>query len=142
VSKDGKIATEEDMCTYCGACVNACPKDVMHVDRHTVYHTEIPDSPWANQWRDAIDSMVTGKRHLPDVSRTLEVEPEPPREHVEVEPPRIDGNLLALARARLEKVTPAFSSTSIRRMLENSEETEPVRVRIREQILKRDNKEQ
>ena len=137
VSKDGKIAIQEDMCTYCGACVNACPKDVMRVDRHVIHHTEIPDSPWANQWKDAIDSMVTGKRNLPDVSRTLEVEPEPPREHVEVEPPSIDGNLLALARARLEKVTPALSSTSIRRMLERSEDVEPLRARIREQILKK-----
>jgi 4Fe-4S ferredoxin len=65
------------------------------------------------------------------------VEPEPPREHVEVEPPSIDGNLLALARARLEKVTPALSSTSIRRMLERSEDVEPLRARIREQILKK-----
>lgn len=142
VSKDGKIAMQEKMCTYCGACVNACPKDVMHVERHVVHHTEIVNSPWANQWKDAIDSMITGKRLHPDVSRTLEVEPEPPREHVDIEPPIIDGNLLELAKARLEKVAPAFRIAPIRRMVEKSEEVESVRNQIREQILKNNNKEQ
>ncbi|MBC7085305.1 MAG: 4Fe-4S binding protein [Methanomethylovorans sp.] len=140
VSKDGKIAIQEDMCIYCGACVNACPKDVMSVERYSVHHTEIPDSPWAKQWKDAIESLITGKRHLPEMSRTLEVEPETPREHMEVELPIIDGNLLSLARLRLEKVTPVFRSVSLRRMLESSKETEPLRTRIKEEIFNNEHK--
>ena len=61
VPNDGKkIAMREDLCTYCGACVNACHVDVMRVDRTKVNHTHIPESPWANQWKEGIRSMLTG----------------------------------------------------------------------------------
>jgi 4Fe-4S ferredoxin len=121
VPEDGaKIAIKEDYCTYCGACVNACPKDVMKVTRTKVHHTEIPDSPWAKQWRDAVDSMVTGKREHPDISRTLEVEKEEHKEHIEVELPKIDGSLLKLAKERIEKAKPLLDNVKIRKMLEDS----------------------
>ncbi|WMW23215.1 4Fe-4S binding protein [Methanolobus mangrovi] len=120
VPEDGtKIAIKADYCTYCGACVNACPKDVMKVTRTKVHHTDIPDSPWASQWRDAVDSMVTEKRNYPDVSRTLEVEKEAHKEHVEVEFPQIDGSLLRLAKERIEKTKPLLDNIKIRKMLEN-----------------------
>ncbi|WP_342304768.1 4Fe-4S binding protein [Methanolobus sp. ZRKC5] len=121
VPEDGtKIAIKEDYCTYCGACVNACPKDVMKVTRTKVHHTEIPESPWAEQWRNAVDSMVTGKREHPDISRTLVVEKEEQKEHVEVELPQIDGSLLKLAKERIEKAKPLLDNVKIRKMLEDS----------------------
>ena len=116
--KGAKIAAKSDYCTYCGACANACPKDVMTVSRTKVNHTPIPDSPWAEQWKDAIDSMVTGKRKHPDVSRTLEVEPEAHKEHVEVELPQVDGSLLKLAKERLEKAKPLLDNVKLRMMIE------------------------
>jgi len=129
---DAKIAVKEDYCIYCGACVNACPKDVMTVSRSEVAHTEIPDSPWADQWRDAIDSMITGKRKLPDTSRTLEVGKEAPREHVEVEFPEVDGSLLKLAKERIEKARPVLTSPKIRKMLESKPASE-----VRDEFSKR-----
>jgi 4Fe-4S ferredoxin len=116
--KGAKIAIKEDYCTYCGACVNACPKDVMKVLRTKVHHTDIPDSPWAGQWKDAVDSMITGTRHFPDTSRTLEVAKEEQRETMEVELPQIDGKLLKLARERIEKAKPLLSNVKKRKSLE------------------------
>ncbi|MDO9518340.1 MAG: 4Fe-4S binding protein [Methanosarcinaceae archaeon] len=113
-----KIAIKEDYCTYCGACVNACHVDVMRVSRDKVNHTEIPDSPWASQWKDAVGSMVTSKRNIPDISRTLKVEKEPPREHVEVVMPEFDESLLNAARERIEKAMPALKNVKIRRTWE------------------------
>lgn len=119
-----KIAIMEDYCTYCGACVNACPKDVMTVSRTKVHHTEIPDSPWARQWRDAVDSMVTGKRMHPDISRTLDVEKEEQREHIEVKLPEVDGNLLKLAKERIEKAKPLLDVPKLRKMIESEDNGE------------------
>ncbi|MEZ5335133.1 MAG: 4Fe-4S binding protein [Methanolobus sp.] len=134
VPEDGpKIAIKEDYCTYCGACVNACPKDVMTVSRTKVNHTEIPDSPWAQQWRDAVDSMVTGKRTHPDISRTLEVEKEDAKEHVEIELPEVDSSLLKMAKQRLEKVKPLLDNVKIRKTIEESmsdETKEELRKRV------------
>ncbi|WP_406662067.1 4Fe-4S binding protein [Methanolobus sp. ZRKC3] len=133
VSEDGKIAMKEDYCTYCGACVNACPMDIMRVERTQVSHTKIPDSPWASQWRDAIDSMVTSKRKFPDISRTIEVEPEPAKEHVEVEKPDIDSSFLEAARERLEKAKPLLSSAKFRKVVE-SDEPEKVSKEIKKKL--------
>ena len=116
-----KIAAKSDYCTYCGACVNACPKDVMTVSRTKVNHTSVPDSPWAEQWKDAIDSMLTGKRKHPDVSRTLEVEPEAHKEHIEIELPQVDGSLLKLAKERIEKAKPLLDNVKLRMMIEKDD---------------------
>jgi len=120
VPGDGKnnIAIKEDYCIYCGACVNACPKDVMKVSRTGVSHTGIPDSPWAGQWRDAVDSIKTGKRNYPDISRTLSAEKEGPREHIEVELPDIDPSHLEAAKRRLEKASSLLSSPKFRKDVE------------------------
>ena len=113
-----KIAIVEDYCTYCGACVNACHVDVIRVSRDKVNHTDIPYSPWASQWNDAVESMVTSKRNNPDTSRALEVEKEPPREYVEVVMPEFDESILNAARARIEKAMPVLKNVKIRRTWE------------------------
>ncbi|MGP8319461.1 MAG: 4Fe-4S binding protein [Methanosarcinaceae archaeon] len=130
-----KIAIEEGYCIYCGACVNACHVDVMRVLREKVNHTNIPDSPWASQWRDAIESMVTLKRNNPDVSRALEVEKEPPHEYIEVEMPEVDESLLNAARERIGKAKPVLKNVKIRRIWECKSPDE-VRDAIRKNIWK------
>lgn len=101
---DAKIAIMESYCTYCGACVNACPKDVMEVLRTDVSHTVIPDAPWAYQWKDAVNAIKTGKRQYPDTSRTLAIDNEVPAGYVEVTMPDIDPSYLEAAKKRLEDV--------------------------------------
>jgi 4Fe-4S ferredoxin len=115
---NSSIAIKEDYCIYCGACVNACPKDVMKISRSDVSHTDIPDSPWAGQWRDAVGSIKTGERHYPDISRALEAEKEPPRKHVEVEMPDIDPSYLEAAKKRLEKAGSLLSNAKYRKSVE------------------------
>jgi 4Fe-4S ferredoxin len=119
VPADRKIAIISDYCTYCGACVNACHLDVVRVSREKVHHTDIPDSPWASQWRDAVDSLVTAKRHHPDISHTLVVEEELPREYVEVELPEIDESLQKTVREHIRKVMPSLKSVKLRKMWES-----------------------
>jgi 4Fe-4S ferredoxin len=65
--------------------------------------------------------MVTGKRNYPDVSRTLEVEPEAHKEHVELELPQVDGSLLKLAKERIEKAKPLLDNVKIRMMIEKED---------------------
>ncbi|MGP8337251.1 MAG: 4Fe-4S binding protein [Methanosarcinaceae archaeon] len=130
-----KIAIEGDYCIYCGACVNACHVDVMRVSRKKVNHTNIPDSPWASQWRDAVGYMVTSKRNNPDLTRTLEVKKMAPREYVEVEVPEVDGALLNAARKRIEKAKPVLKNVKIRRIWE-CKSSDEVRDAISKNILK------
>lgn len=136
VSKEGKISMQQDMCTYCGACVNACPQDVMQVTRKKVHHTSIPNSPWSKQWKDAIDSIITGKRSLPDISRTLEVIPETPQPYNKIQLPDLDPNLLKMAKKEITKITPALNDPTIRRMLERTNELESVTKKIMVHIKK------
>ncbi len=113
-----KIAMKEDLCTYCGACVNVCPDDVMSVSRSKVNHTEIPDSPWAREWKDAIDSLITNDRKRPDLSKVIEVENEVRRKHPDVEIPPVDTELMGKVMDRVEKARSMLNNPASRRKLE------------------------
>ena len=119
VPTDRKIAIVEDYCTYCGACANACHLDVVRVSRSKVNHTDIPDSPWASQWRDALESLLTAKRHYPDTSHALIVGEELPKEYVEFELPEMDESLKKVVREQIQKVMPSLKSVKIRKMWES-----------------------
>ncbi len=70
-----KIKVKEDDCNYCGACVNACPERLIEVKRKKVKHTEIPDVPWMNAWKEAFEKLI-GKRKESDLSRIIEYKKE------------------------------------------------------------------
>jgi 4Fe-4S ferredoxin len=133
VPEDKNIAIKEDYCIYCGACENACPENVMSVKRTQVHHTKIPDAPWAAQWEDAIESMITSKRKYPDASRTIEVEKEPPKEHEEIEFPEINESLLKAARERIKSTKPALKNINIRRKWEK-ETSKETRKEVRKKL--------
>ncbi|HEC57392.1 MAG TPA: 4Fe-4S dicluster domain-containing protein [Candidatus Syntrophoarchaeum butanivorans] len=61
IPQNDKIAVEESLCTYCGACVNACRFDVIDVVRSSVRHTPLADLPWKNQWLETIE-IIKGER--------------------------------------------------------------------------------
>ncbi|MCS3924615.1 4Fe-4S binding protein [Methanosalsum natronophilum] len=117
-----KIAIKEDLCIYCGACVNACPYDVMKVSRSKVNHTRIPDAPWSNQWEDAINSLVTSERNYPDTSRSIEIEKEVPEEYREIETPKIDSSYLDAAKKNLNEARLVFKNKKFRMNLEKENE--------------------
>lgn len=125
VPKDGtKIAARTEMCTYCGACVNACPDDVMKVKRDEVRHSEIPDKPWASQWKDAIASISGEVRKRPDMSRILEAEEEPPREHLDIQFPETDEYIMKALKERMDKARPKLRNVATRRKWEEKKKEE------------------
>lgn len=69
IPKEGKIAVSDELCIFCGACVNACPHDVIEVRRNYVNHTPLAETPWKEQWEDAISCIVSDERKRPDISR-------------------------------------------------------------------------
>ncbi|ABE51528.1 4Fe-4S binding protein [Methanococcoides burtonii] len=122
VPDDGKnIAAVYDLCTYCGACVNACPEDVMKVFRTKVSHTKIPESPWANEWKNAIGSLLTEERKHPDLSRTIEVENGPMKEHVDIKFPEVDEKMMEAVSKKLELAKDALNDPRTRRTLNKGE---------------------
>lgn len=136
VAKDGKISMQESMCTYCGACVNACPQNVMTVARNKIHYKNLSETPWKKQWKDALDSIVTGKRNVPDISRTLEVIDKESVSSDMIEFPHTDPNLLEMAQKKITKVTHALNNISIRRMMEQTNEQELVQKNIVTHIKK------
>jgi 4Fe-4S ferredoxin len=119
--KGPKIAARDELCTHCGACVNACPEDVMAVYRSEVRHSSIPDSPWASQWRDAVAAMKGDVRRRPDISRIIEVEEEPPRQHAEIQLPEVDGKLMEAVRERIAQARPKLRNAGLRKKWERTD---------------------
>jgi 4Fe-4S ferredoxin len=113
-----KIAFEEDFCTYCGACVKACHLDAIKVERTEIHHTEIPDTPWAAQWRDAIEALKTGVRKGVDRAVPRETETLKAQKFMGIEPPGVDEELLAAVQAKLEALMPALRNAKIRKLWE------------------------
>ncbi|MCS7144378.1 MAG: 4Fe-4S binding protein, partial [Archaeoglobaceae archaeon] len=64
VSRDRKrVYFNEMFCIYCGACENACPYDLILVERKNYFTKEtIFNAPWRNAWEDAVDRIVKKER--------------------------------------------------------------------------------
>ncbi|MBN1217133.1 MAG: 4Fe-4S binding protein [Candidatus Lokiarchaeota archaeon] len=72
VKKFGKIACNEDDCLYCGACENACPDNLIFIERNNI---EILDPkrkggyPWVDGWINSFknilrNNLLTGKTQI------------------------------------------------------------------------------
>jgi 4Fe-4S ferredoxin len=113
-----KIAFAEDYCTYCGACVKACHLAAIKLERTDVHHTEIPDAPWAAQWKDAIESLKTGVRNGVDRAVARKTEVLKAQKFLGVKPPDVDQLKLEAVQARLELLMPALKSAKVRKLWE------------------------
>ncbi|AKB24937.1 Polyferredoxin protein MvhB [Methanosarcina sp. MTP4] len=113
-----KIAFVEEYCTYCGACVQACHLQAIKVERTEVHHTEIPETPWAAQWRDAIDSLKTGVRSGVDKAVFRETETLKAQKFLGVEPPEVDEERLAAVQAKIDSLMPALKNAKVRKLWE------------------------
>jgi len=71
VDERGKAAPVKDQCIFCGACEKACPVSAIKVGRSGISHTEIMETPWAEEWKEAISAIKTGERNIPDVSKVV-----------------------------------------------------------------------
>lgn len=54
---DEKIAVSSELCTFCGACANACTPKIIEIRRDKINHTEIKHSSWSKEWGDAISKI-------------------------------------------------------------------------------------
>jgi len=118
VDERGKAAPVKEQCILCGACAKVCPVEAIEVKRAGVSHTEVKETPWATEWKDALDSLVTGEKSRPDTSKAVAppLLERPPLARVEM--PRIDPELLRLVEEALRPLGPALRKPRTRKILE------------------------
>jgi 4Fe-4S ferredoxin len=121
VGEDGKIKVEKDQCIFCGACANACHCFAVEVDRSKVTHTKVLETPWAEEWKEAISSIVSKSRRRPDLSKIVE----PPQiEKVpipEIEAPERDPDLQSKINETLKEVEAVINKPKVRFQWERDE---------------------
>jgi 4Fe-4S ferredoxin len=118
VDERGKAAPVKDQCIFCGACEKACPVSAIAVERSDVRHTEIKETPWAEEWKQAISAIKTGERLRPDVSGAVSP-PEIERQPVPApEKPKIDAELLRLVDEALSPLEALLKKPKVRQILE------------------------
>ena len=119
VDERGKAAPVMDQCIFCGACEKACPVFAIDVQRSDVSHTEVKETPWAEEWKEAISAILTGERKIPDVSGAvippkIDRTPLPPPEK-----PIIDPELLWMVNEALKPLVPLLEKPRVRQIMEN-----------------------
>jgi 4Fe-4S ferredoxin len=118
VDERGKAAPVKEQCIFCGACAKACPVLAIDVDRSGVHHTEIKETPWASEWKDAISSIMTGEKKRPDVSRAV-APPDIERPQLpKIEMPVRDPELQRLVDEALRPVVPILKKPKVRFIME------------------------
>jgi 4Fe-4S ferredoxin len=135
VDERGKAAPVKDQCIYCGACEKACPVSAIAVERSDVRHTEIKETPWAVEWKQAISAIKTGERLRPDVSGAVSP-PEIERQPLAApEKPKIDAALLRLVDEALNPLEALLKKPKVRQILEKEPVEEAIR-KIAERLHK------
>jgi 4Fe-4S ferredoxin len=127
VDERGKAAPVKDQCIFCGACEKACPVSAIQVERSDVRHTEIKETPWAEEWKQAISAIKTGERLRPDVSGAVSP-PDIERQPLPApEKPKIDSELLRLVDEALKPLEPLLRKPKIRQILEKEPAEEAIK---------------
>jgi len=140
VDERGKAAPVKEQCILCGACAKACPVEAIEVKRSGVSHTEVRETPWASEWKDALDSLITGEKSRPDISKAVAppLLERPPLARVEM--PRIDPELLRLVEEALWPLESALKKPRTRKILEK-EKPEKASAEIMERLAKKEAEE-
>ncbi len=126
VDERGKAAPVKEQCIFCGACQKACPVSAIEVERSDVRHTEILETPWAEEWKQAVSAIKTGQRPRPDVSGTVtppEIErpPLPAPEKLQPNP-----ELLRRVDEALSPLLPLLKKPKVRQILEREPADEAI----------------
>lgn len=118
VDDRGKAAPVKEQCIFCGACEKACPVSAIEVDRSDVRHTDIKETPWAEEWKEAISAIKAGSRKRPDVSGAVSP-PEIARQPLPApEKPKIDPDLLRMVDEALKPLDEILKKPKVRQILE------------------------
>lgn len=135
VGEDGRIKVEKDQCIFCGACANSCHCFAVEVDRSGVTHTPVKETPWAEEWKEAISAITTKVRRRPDLSGIV-LPPEIERVPIpEVEAPARDPDLLSKINEALAGVEAVINKPKVRFVWERGG-IEEAREKIGERIRK------
>jgi len=141
VDERGKAAPVKEQCIFCGACAQACPVSAIDVQRSGVRTTEVKETPWAEEWKEAISAIKTGERKLPDVSKALvppAVERPPP---TAPEKPEINPELLRRVDEALRPLGRLLKKPKVRQIMEREapeKASEKIVERLRKQEAKKD----
>ncbi len=135
VDERGKAAPVKEQCIFCGACALACPVSAIEVKRTGVSTTEVKETPWAEEWKDAISSIITGERQRPDVSKAV-APPDIERPPLPApEKPKVEPELLRLVEERLKPLEPMLRKPKVRSIVER-ETPEEASAKIVERLKK------
>jgi 4Fe-4S ferredoxin len=118
VDERGKAAPVKEQCIFCGACERACPVLAIDVKRSGVRHTTVKETPWAEEWKEAISAIKTGARQRPDVSGAVSP---PAIERLPLpapERPEINPELLRRVERVLSPLEPLLKKPKVRQILE------------------------
>ena len=133
--EDGRIKVEKDQCIFCGACANSCHCFAVEVDRSAVTHTPVKETPWAEEWKEAISAITTKVRRRPDLSGIV-LPPEIERVPIpEIEAPARDPDLLSKINEALAGVEAVINKPKVRFVWERGG-IEEAREKIGERIRK------
>jgi 4Fe-4S ferredoxin len=133
VDERGKAALVKEQCILCGACANVCPVLAIVVKRSKVHHTEVKDTPWAYEWKDAISSLISREKQRPDVSSAVAppLKEKPPQPKIEMLDR--DQELLSLVEKALSTLATILEKPRVRQILER-EPPEKASSRISERL--------
>ena len=119
VSKEkGRVYFNEDHCVYCGACENACPYDLIAVERESYYTKEIVTyEPWIDSWHNALERIIAKKR-AEEPERKFVKEREIKIAEEVIEKREIDKEALKILEEKLSPVEKMLKKPFIRRAIE------------------------
>lgn len=127
VDENGKIAVVPQQCIMCGACANACHVFGIDVTRKKVSHTLIKETPWAAEWKDAIESILTGAKRQFDISGVVSP---PALEKLPLQPikmPERDPDLLNLIGYQVKDLEEIMHKPKVRYLWERAPAEEAVK---------------
>lgn len=121
VSKDkGRVHFNEKFCIYCGACENACPYDLIKVERYNFFTKEVAtDAPWREAWESAVMRVVNKKREKePHKFFMEETEVEGEEEETVILP---NEEELKIVEEKISKIEEILKKARYRRALESGD---------------------
>ncbi len=122
VSKEkGRVFFNEKFCVYCGACENACPYDLIRVERYNYFTKELAvDVPWREAWEEAIVRVVEKRRVEEPTKFTIE-EAEIEAEEEVIEVRELSEERLKELESKISKIEETLKKARYRRALESGD---------------------